>query len=210
MKTMKKNLIVVLVLFAAALFYFQGGSRNPSIEAQLNSDKRVAACPTFHYKLDLLEDDYHTIKTRSTSWSLNILSAERADFVISGRKLKPQEPEFSYKVINNGFSFIGPNDFTITEDEMSELTFFTDQNKQDILNTFNQINPQKLFKVNNVYDYLNEGVAITSYENTDYSKAGVVGVFRNTGERLRESRTPVVYFNEKDEKEAETLLKALR
>ncbi len=48
-------------------------------------------------------------------------------------------------------------------------------------------------EVKNVYEHLNDGIVITSWENTDYAKANIVHVMKDNGERIKLSRRPTIY-----------------
>ena len=144
----------------------------------------IAACPTFHYLLE--END---IRSRSTAESISYFLEGEVDAFISGRMLKPGEPDLSYEIIGPGYSFIFYKELVILEKEMGNYLFYTDLD--GVSEDFPYI--KKIEKVSDVYNYIEEGIVITSAENTDYSKAEIVSVFKDNGERVRLSRTPIMY-----------------
>ncbi len=157
----------------------------------------VASCPTFYYMLDKLEKEgIEVVKTRSTAESMEKLIDGKADFFISGRALMPEEPDFFAEVIGPGFSFIYKESIYMHEKEMAHVPFYTDLSTSKIKERFPLID-ENLYEVGDVYDYLEEGIGITSFENTDYSRSKVVHVFQDNGNRSRYSRIPVIYYLEK-------------
>jgi len=205
----QKNLQSKSLIFAAAiagavltlLFFFQPADRFfAALQPPLLTEKQkmtAAACPTFYYLLDELKEmGFKTIKVNSTAESLYYLQGGGADLVISGRMLKPEEPRFSFEVIGPGYSFLAKKEIAVLEEEMAEHQFFTDLAPEDIINQFTYILEDRITKTNKIYDYLSEGIIITSVENTDYSISEIVHVFRGDGSRHRFSRTPIIYYSD--------------
>ncbi len=179
---MKKKtiLIVVLIIVFLGLIIFSN-KKEPTIT--------IAACPTFHYMLEKLGDDFKIIKTGSTSESLTMLDNNEVDLVISGRFLKPNEPNFLFKEMGPGYDFLFIKEVIITEEEMAFIPFYTNLSVEKVLNDFPYIN---LTKVNNVIEYLDQGVVITQ---NNY-QGELVHVFREDGSRVRLSRKPRLYYNQ--------------
>ena len=88
---MNKNVFyVVLLLFFVSIAILVLGNK------ETTKDKNtlvVAACPTFYYVLDEIKggEGIETIKTESTSESLDLLTQRAVNLVISGRALKSRE-----------------------------------------------------------------------------------------------------------------------
>ncbi len=188
---MKKYLAILIGLII--LVALIGGSRS----SDRLSEVSVAGCPTFYYLLERLsEEGVGVVKTNSTAESISYLQQGKADMVIGGRALMPSEPPLSSFVVGEGYSFFSSFNLTIHEKEMSEVPFFTDLKKEEIIRDFPSINPENLEEVNDVYNHLNEGIAISRVENTDYTRAKVVYVIGDNNKKVRMSRTPVLYYDQ--------------
>ncbi len=191
-----------LIMFFVLFFIFQGNNKSLSVSVffpkeivEQKEDLKIAGCPTFYYLLENLEKEgFSVIKTASTAESLAYLGLGVVDFAISGRRLVPSEPEFSFKVIGDGFSVFSGQSFTILDKEMDLYNFFTDLDVEEILEKFEYISKDKIFEVEDVYDYLDYGIIITSSQNTDYSRAEIVNIFLENGKRHRYSRIPHLYY----------------
>jgi hypothetical protein len=111
--------IVILYVF----YVFQWTGNNPFLLKQENLS--IAACPTFYYLLDELESSgINVIRTNSTSESIYRLQNNQVDLIISGRKLRPEEPVLKYEVFGAGFSLLAEREIAIYENEMGGLSFF--------------------------------------------------------------------------------------
>jgi len=64
---------------------------------------------------------------------------------------------------------------------------------------------EKVHQVDDVYESLDKGIVITSWENTDYARAEIVHVLQDSGEREPLSRRPTLYFSQAHAKEANDL-----
>ncbi len=200
---MKKFLPLIVIGGVAAAAYL---SLNAFLPARLNG-LRVAACPTFHDELEILEDaGIITTYTNSTGESIRLLSNERVDLVFSGRRLRPEEPEFDHINFDEGYSFIGDNKFSINLSDITEFPFHTDLDKDTVLEDFPWIEEENLREVDDPYLHLSTSIGITSFENTDYSRAEPVSVINWNGKRIRKSRVPTLYFNSEDRKEAKEVI----
>ncbi len=167
------------------------------VEDENMGELRVASCPTFWKGLHLIEPmDPTVIKTQSTGESIDLFRSGRADAFISGRALRPDEPDLQGIVLGDGFSFMSREGETIEETEMTDYTFYTDLPVEEIGDGFEGISEENVEEVDDVYEYLDEGIVVTSLENTDYSVAEPVHVLRRDGRRKRLSRKPVLYYDE--------------
>jgi len=52
-------------------------------------------------------------------------------------------------------------------------------------------------QVENVYQYMDEGIIITSWENTDYNRAEIIHLLENNGRRVKLSRQATAYYKDK-------------
>lgn len=164
---------------------------------QKQEPARIAACPTFWdtiYQMDVLGRE-----TQSTSESLHLLNRGYVDYVLAGRTPKPWEFQGNYIILWSGYSFLSKQSQTISDEELQTMKFYTDLG--DIENIKKIFWIQNVEKVEHVYDYNQGNIIITSWENTDYSKADVVHVLHSNWERYIESRIPILYYRKQcDEK----------
>jgi hypothetical protein len=189
----------VLCLFVVFIFLFsQTRQNNPKILGEADKTEleskpvKIATCPTFYNILSskFQMNEYEVVKTSSTSESLSVLERQEVDYAIGGRILMPGEKEFDFRKIGNGFSFLSYKETVIFEDDLKENFFYTDLDPDFLKDIFGIV---KIMKVRNVYDYLDKGIVITSWENTDYSLARIVHVINFDGSRNILSRIPIVY-----------------
>lgn len=158
---------------------------------------RIATCPTFQ---DVLyETDFLVRETQSTSESLHLLKRGYVDYVLWWRTPKPGEIYQEYKILWSGYSFLSKNSLTISDNELQTQVFYTDLD--DIDNIKKTFWIQNLEKVENIYDYVQENIVITSWKNTNYEKADIVHVLHTNWERYIESRIPILYCRKKCDKE---------
>jgi len=206
MQNQKKKILIILGAAALFLFAFvvfqQDSSHLPTATYHLPQEENkelrltVAGCPTFYYILDKLSNDWiRVVKTGSAAESFYLFQQGEIDLVLAGRALRPGEPKLSFKIIGPGYSFISNKELLIQEKEMGNYNFFTDLSSSEIINQFPYIIQEKISEVENVYDYLNEGIVITSVKNTDYSKSEIVHIYTKDGSRHRFSRTPIIYYS---------------
>ncbi len=195
----KTKIISLLILSAFVLLIVIGKNKEKeneisSIDNNIDKTRRkiiIAACPTCREIAEKLDSQkYQIIATRSTSESVELMENKRADFVLAGRTLKYNEPRMEGVVIDRGFSFIGSQEFSIQESELKDYQIYTDLDVDLIKNSFPV---EKIEKVNDIYQYLEKGIAVTSWENTDYSRADIVHLLEGSGERVRLSRQPTLY-----------------
>lgn len=191
---------ILFIIFIFGLFVFSNkeGDSRPATDKSLSQEKiKIAVCPTYFKIAEKINTEkYEIIKTDSTAGSLALLDNQKVEMVLSGRVLKPEEPQFSSEIIGFGYSFISDKELLIQEKEMRDYNFFTDFSSSEIIDKFSYIIPDKISEVENVYNYLDRGIIITSVENTDYSKSEIVHIYKEDGSRHRFSRTPIIYYSD--------------
>ncbi len=171
-------------------------------ENNISHNMRIAACPTFYYMLSILEDEkFEVYPTESTGQSIYGISTGQADAFISGRALRPDEPNLNREILGPGFSFISEDGKVVFLEDLDKHQFYTDEDKEDVINTFDNITDDNLESTEDVYEYLENGIGITSLENTDYSRSEVVNILDGNGFRHRYSRTPSLYYTDEIEDE---------
>ncbi len=194
---MKDKIIIPTILFIGAIVGFltltnMKQDSNSVINELLDQEKiKIAACPTcFEITKNINTDKYEIIKTASTAESLSLLQERKVDMILAGRTLKPDEPQMDGLLIKEGYSFLSDKEITIYFDQLKNQTIYTDLDIEDIKNV---LSLQKIEQVNNVYNYLDKGIVITSWENTDYARAKITHILKTNGERFELSRRPTIY-----------------
>ena len=195
---MKSKIIIPLILTIVIISGFFVFNFNKQNKEQVFTDKmpaqekiKIAACPTCYKlskKLDL--EKYQIIKTNSTAQSIALLKSGQADMILAGRTLKPNEPQMDYLLIDEGYSFLSNQGATIFIDQLNDYNIYTDLDKEELKE---KLPIEKIQVVNNIYEYLDKGIIITSWENTDYNQAKIIHLLERNGERSRLSRRPTVY-----------------
>ncbi len=198
---MKKGIFIFIVLIIGFFVFYSGfgedtdGLKADSSVIDENQKPIVILCPTFHYKAEeIQESDYNVILGSSSEEAVGMLSHSLIDFSIVSRPPFPGETEFNFKKYDHGYSFLSDEVVVIPEDEIENYKFFTDLEKDKLLNDFPQI--KEIQKVDDVYLHINEGVVITDFKNTDYSKAQIAYLLDDFGNRLKYSKTPTLYYKE--------------
>ena len=183
-RNMKKIYLILLVFLVAFLI----------IENTTAKDERkiIAVCPVF---LDLVNNldasKFDIIKVGSASEGLEILNNGEVDYVLAGRILKPEEKANSMDFISKeGYSLLSNEEKVVYTKDLQEINIYTDMDIERIKDDFSV---EKVLSVKNVYDYLDKGIVITSWDNTDYSKAKIVNLMNSDGTRSLLSVTPIVY-----------------
>ncbi len=209
---MRNKIIIPLILtiiIAAGFFVFNFNRQNKdqviTDEMPAQEKIRIAACPTCYELSKKLElEKYQIIKTNSTAQSIALLESGQADMILAGRTLKPNEPQMDYLLVDEGYSFLSNQEVTIFIDQLNNYNVYTDLNEEELKEKFPI---EKIQTVGNVYDYLDKGIIITSWENTDYNKAGIVHLLEGNRGRVKLSRRPTLYCpNVCDEKAQELVL----
>ncbi len=213
---MLKKYIILIACFILLVFIFLKLNETPMVfeekveENELESNKKptvseekieenekvfsVAACPTFHSKVDELKKSkkINIIKTNSTAESLKLIGSKEVDLIISGRALKKEEPKLLFEKIGPGYDFIFDKELVIFEKEMQFVPFYTDLNLEKIINDFKYISENNLTKIEEPKNYLNKGVVI-SFLN-DYLIGESVHILNEDKSRVYLSRLPRLYY----------------
>ncbi len=161
------------------------------IKKSQKEDFIVAACPTFHHLLDNFEID-NVIKTESTAQSLMLIQQKEVDFLISGRALRQQEPKLDYLIIGRGYDFLFEQELIIPEQDMKYITFYTDLDKQEIINDFQYISEDNLNEVKDINLYLDKGIIITNLPGKLIGEP--VHIITSNNSRVPFSRLPRLYY----------------
>ncbi|MGM0438948.1 MAG: hypothetical protein ACQEP3_00720 [Patescibacteria group bacterium] len=202
---MKKKILTFIFVFAFIFLSYNFDIDDNFLKAEVGRSLTVVSCPTYHdYLPELSEKGFQIVRASSTKEALEIFENGEADFVISGRKLKSNEPNLKSLKIDNGYSFLAKEELTVTETELDEFDFYTDLNKKEVLNSFPQLEDD-LEKVKDPYSKIEEGIIITSFENTNYSKSELVHVTDEFGRRIKASRRPTIYFENNQQKAKEII-----
>ncbi len=211
-KSKKKYFFIGFVALILIGFLTLIGTRehDSSDEVIEENEIVVAGCPTFYRYLEQIENEigFETLKTGSTGDSLEKLFEGNADILISGRALRPEEPALRGIVIGEGFSFISENSMQIYSRNLGEFDLYTDLESKKVASYFESIEKEYLEEVEDVYKKIEKGIAITSVDNTDYSRSEVLHVYEDYKTRHRFSRAPILYFD--PEKIDESIINQLK
>ncbi len=192
-KTIILLILIVIIISGFSIFIFnkqnkeQVSTKKPPVQEKI----KIAACPTcykLNKKLDL--EKYQVIKTNSTAQSITLLGNGQVDMILAGRTLKPNEPQMDSLLIEDGYSFLSIPGKTIYIDQLNNYNIYTDLDEEELKQKFFI---EKINKVEDVYEYLDKGIVITSWENTDYTKAEIVHLLEKNSERVKLSRRPTLY-----------------
>ncbi len=200
LRPFSKNAVLFTVIFfivLLALVYFSG--RNFSLAGVFNGNKisRIAVCPTYHHLENLIADnDIRFVKTSRTAESVELLANNEVDYVIAGRTLKPHEGSYNSEFLTaKGYSFLAKDSIILSDSQLSNFDIYTDDIDLPNIIAEHELGSLEISYVDDVYEYINNDlvIVITSWENTDYSKADVVHVYTSLGERLEISRRAIIY-----------------
>lgn len=189
----KNKVFILAALFAISAFgFFLLLNKKGGEPVSLKQEKvKIAACPTCFEMIDGLDNEkYEVVKTASTSESIALLKGQKVDVILAGRVLKPGEPQMDYISVGEGYSFLSGREEIVYLSQLNNYDLYTDLDAEKLKNIFPIEN---ISQVDNVYQYLDKGIVITSWENTDYNKAAVVHVLEASGERVKLSRRPTFY-----------------
>lgn len=168
---------------------------------------KIAACPTCYELIkDIQLDNYEIIPTMSTAESLLLLQNQEVDMILAGRTLKFDEPDLPHLLIKDGYSVLSAQEETIYLSELLDYIIYTDLNPQVVQSFFPA---QVVNKVDDVYQYLDQGIIVTTWENTDYARASIVHLLENDGSRVELSRRPTVYCSQTCDQFAQDLVQIL-
>lgn len=214
---MKNRLIIiipVLIIFAliGMSILNQKSSNYKQVEPvkSLMTEKvSIAACPTFHLLLDSLDDDKYQVRpTGSTAQSLDFLASKQVDLVLSGRILKPNESDFKSLVVGeSNFSFLSDQEIMIYQSQLEGYQIYTDLGRELVKEVFKI---KQVDQVEDVYQYLDKGIVITSWDNTDYLRAKTVHLFDDFGARIKQSRRLNIHYHPDNENLAQDLLPLIK
>lgn len=199
------KLITIFITLILAIFLIS------SFFTHRDQKIKVVVCPTYYYLEEILiENNYEVIKTKSSAESFALLKTNSADLILTGRTAKQIEkvPNLDFIVIGEeGYSFLGRESNTINHSQMANLNFVTDLDAEKIKNEFPIKN---LRKVADVYDFSDQEIIITNWENTDFEKADIVHVLKNNGERDPLSRRLNIYYLNENENPAKELISLIK
>ena len=186
--------VIVLGLAVMSIFFInqnKGGS-GENIESRKIS---IAVCPTYYSLADSLDKtEYKIIKTGSSSESLGLLRNNRVEYALSGRPLKPDEGTFQREFIaKNGYSFVGQQEQTINKNNLSDEILCTDLNKIQIEA---ELGIENIRQMKDASSCPANGIIITSWDKTDYSKSEIIHIVNDDGSRYLLSRTPILYCHD--------------
>jgi hypothetical protein len=203
---MRKVFLVTisLVLFFGILLYMRGSSDIRGIESkdgvdimgeEISSVKRIAICPTMDRVIskEIVYDEYFFVNVDSTSEAVLLLNNGEVDYVISGRIPSAEEGIGEYLHLYDGldrFSFLSNiREFVYTL-ELNSYPIYTDLEEGILEDMFslNDIN-----YVEDVYEYLDEGIVVTTWQNTDYTKGSLVHIMDSGTSRNIFSRLPTLF-----------------
>ncbi len=199
---MKRSLLAITV---GLVIIFTAYSFTINQSVKVKEKTSIAVCPTW-YSLESKiknKNGYEIVKTSSTVESLSLLEKGRVDFIISGRPLKPNEPNFQSEKLGEGYLFLSSTGGSITSDNLDNYSFQTDLDKEKIKESFPNI--RELKEVENPYENISERILITSFENVDYSQAGLVDILDQFERRVDISRRPTLYFRRKNKEKVEEI-----
>lgn len=216
---MKRTIILTLflstILVAGGIMILnKNSSQDNNVDRKPASDYpeqeiiKIAACPTYLDKIKGVDPEkFKVVETGSTAESISLLQAGQADMVLAGRTLKPNEPRMDHIVIGEGYSFLSADRGVVYKDELPNHDIYTNLDPEALKDIFPV---QKIEQVDNIYGYLDQGIVITSWENTDYTKAGIVHLLERNGERVKLSRRPTLYCPDNCGGQAEELASLLK
>ncbi len=191
-----KKILFIIIFIGLGFLFFWNSQKSTSVEKEEKTEKEtiyIATCPTFYHIENLLkESDINIVKTNSTLESINLLERGFVDFVISGRALKKEEPNLLFEILGAGYDFIYKDEIVIYQKDMENFIFYTNLDKENILRDFEYILEENLIEVEDVLDYLNEGIVITILENK--LESNIVNIINNFNQRVRLSRLPRLYY----------------
>ncbi len=216
---MQKKTIILVLFFIGSLIVcggiFLNKSNNidsKSISANLSEVKqkaiKIATCPTCFEKAKKINNKkYNIIKTGSTAESVKLLKNGEVDAILAGRTLKPSEPQLKDVLIKEGYSFLNDQSKIVYLNQLKDYKVYTDLDPKELKNIFPV---HKIERVEDVYKYLSNGIIITSWENTDFSRANTVHLLERNGKRVNLSRRIALYCLDDCNEEVQDLVLLLK
>ncbi len=193
-------LAVLLISYVLISSSLESSSVKSNPDVLAGTTITVAVCPTYYDSVNNLGDEYMVVRTESTAESLLLLDSKRVDFAIGGRTLMPEEEHLEYTVLDDKerFSFLFKEGIVIMEEKLRGMVVYTDQDVDLIKEIFGITDVKE---VEDVYEYVQEFVVITSWYNTDYSKGNIVHLLDSNGKRNYNSRIPILYYRQEGDVE---------
>ncbi len=185
-----KKIILTILLLSAFVFVLVWFAFFRAPQGEEFTPIFIATCDTcYHEFKDKISAPFELIRTQSTGESLDLLKAGTVELAIAGRT--PKETEFAGDgiVLRKGYSFLGSKEEVVLFSELSDYNLYSDLPPSDIKN----LSLKNVTPVEDIYPYLDQGIAITSWENTDYKKAEIVHIFKAGMSRLPLSRQPTLH-----------------
>lgn len=204
--------VILILLFLISMSEEEKNKEDKNREEKLTDTKiGVAVCPTYSELLLSKQDNwYNIIRTRNTAESLSLLDKNYVDYVLSGRPPKADESEYEYFYINkSGYSFLGDKSESFYVSDLKDEKIYSDLNESDIEFLKNDLNLNDIIIVEDIYDRPDNTLAITTWENTDYSRNNIVHVYTENNKRYGFSRTPIIYCKDCDKDILNLLIKTL-
>lgn len=186
-------LIFILIISTFLLGFVMSQNKTDGERSVIKKEViKIAVCPTYHEVVNSLnEAEYEIIKTNSTAESLELLSDNKVEFVLSGRPLKPNEGSFQQEfIVQDGYSFVSAQEQVINQDNLNNEIICTDLDKTEVEKKLNLKNIQQVQEIADCFD---NSIIVTSWDRTDYSKTKIVQVINSDGSRYSLSRTPILY-----------------
>jgi hypothetical protein len=191
---MNKYLLIFFLFLPIVFFIFLKNNSNKQItktESQVIEKIKIAVCPTyFEYLQNLDKVRYQVVPTSTTADSLKMLNNGEVDFALGGRIAKPNEPLFIYEALGKGYSFLSAQELTLPSSNFGDYNFFTDLDANELGLLFSIDN---LTAVKNVYEYIDQGIVITTWDNTDYLRAQPVHLLASDNKRVLLSRQATIF-----------------
>ncbi|MEA2092557.1 MAG: hypothetical protein U9P61_01130 [Patescibacteria group bacterium] len=155
---------------------------------------KVAVSPTFYHLFQDLKDNNNieVFEIDSTLEGLDLMERGVVDVAVLGRPLREEELPLLSEVVGEGYDFIYKEEMVISEEEMSEIVFYTDLETEKIINDFKQITSRNIVKIEDIENYIEKGIVITSIDG--FLVREVVHILKEDGSRVRLSRLPRVYY----------------
>ncbi len=197
------GIVILLSIGAFLLISFLVPKENNTLSTEADVEKAsdvresgdgtpflVSTCSTF-YSL-LREESLKNITLIDLDSSQNALATAentRINTALIGRKPKPKETVLNCIKLEGyeGYSFISSEEQTIYLTELQEQEIYTSLNPEKLSSKFNL---NKVSRVENVYDYIDIGIGVISWESMNYAEANMVHVLNPDDSRFLPSRAP--------------------
>lgn len=182
---MPKYILLTIVLITLPILIVQS-NKSEQVKS-IQEGIKIVTCQTMFERFNGLEG-VELVSVNSTYDAVQKLQQGEVKYILSGRVPKLSEDITRFIILEEGMSFLSNQERSILYKDLIGMKIYTDLDIQN--QEFKNIE-----KVDNVYEYLDKGVVITSWENTDYEKASIAHILKEDGTRWKDSRTPVLYCN---------------